>query len=198
MRELYRVLEVEPGADFETVRASYRRLLKRYHPDSGGATADPGRLDSVLEAFRRLSRSYDVSFGPRRHSSGEQPQSVFDLGQTLASAESVTTRTFAARSLGNLGKRSAYPYLRTGLKDPDRRVVIASLRAIGRLRVTHAVGDLSALFHGAEAEVRRVVMETVGEIGRLSVFRNLLLAGLEDADPAVRRRALRLYVRLER
>ncbi|MFO7782106.1 MAG: J domain-containing protein, partial [Spirochaetia bacterium] len=41
MRELYRVLEVEPTADFETIRESYRRLLKRYHPDSGGAQDHP-------------------------------------------------------------------------------------------------------------------------------------------------------------
>lgn len=54
MRELYRVLEVEPTADFETIRESYRRLLKRYHPDSGGAAADPAKLDCVIEAFRRV------------------------------------------------------------------------------------------------------------------------------------------------
>ena len=48
------------------------------------------------------------------------------------------------------------------------------------------------------SEMRRVVMETVGEIDRLQLFRNLILAGLEDADSSVRQRALKLFMKLER
>jgi HEAT repeat protein len=116
----------------------------------------------------------------------------------LTSSPSQSARTFAARSLGNLGKRSAYAYLRKGLRDEKDQVVISCLRAIGRLRIAQSGGDLSAVFNAGNAEIRRVVLETVGEIDRLPTFRNLILAGLEDTDTAVRQRALKLFLALER
>lgn len=231
MRELYRVLEVEPSADFASIRESYRRLLKRYHPDSGGTCADADKLDAIVDAFRRLkavhpgarrsprSRQAGTASAARRSSRhrgaaagtaagtaaagrgarGERrPLDVFSLGRMLTTGTSVSARTFAARSLGNLGKRSAYTFLRRGLYDPEEQVVVSCVRAIGRLHIVQSAGDLSALFNRGSDEVRRAVMETVGEIDRLQLFRNLVLAGLEDADGAVRQRALKLFIKLER
>lgn len=251
MRELYRLLEVRPSDDFDTIRESYRRLLKRYHPDSGGAHADPQKLDAVIDAFKRLSaarpdarptpsapgarrsgaaaghrgkgaaaaghrgggaagsrsrgatagRGAGADNGARERSRAGKPApdgDLFSLGRTLTTAGSVSARTFAARSLGNLGKRSAFGYLKQGLEDPEQQVVISCLRAIGRLRIAHSAGALSAVFNRSNAEVRRVVMETVAQINRLQLFRNLILAGLEDDAAAVRQRALKLFMKLER
>jgi hypothetical protein len=229
VRELYRVLEVEPTADFDTIRESYRRLLKRYHPDSGGPEADAQKLDIVIDAFKRLSaaRSDSRPAGParrtrrraahsrestaaagagrasaRRHTADagttQEAGDLFGLGRTLTTATSISARTFAARSLGNLGKRSAFGFLKQGLEDPEPQVVIACLRAIGRLKIAHSAGALSAVFNRSNAEVRRVVMETVAEINRLQLFRNLILAGLEDDAAPVRQRALKLFMKLER
>lgn len=211
MRELYRVLEVRPSDDFDTIRESYRRLLKRYHPDSGGPCADPQKLDAVIDAFKRLSvarrdakpapSSAGADNGTPARDTARKPAAdgdLFSLGRTLTTAGSVSARTFAARSLGNLGKRSAFGYLKQGLEDPEQQVVISCLRAIGRLRIAHSAGALSAVFNRSNAEVRRVVMETVAEINTLQLFRNLILGGLEDDAAAVRQRALKLFVKLER
>lgn len=215
MRELYRVLEVEPTADFETIRESYRRLLKRYHPDSGGVASDPGRLDRVVDAFRRLSRIHGsgrtavrpsaaergaagADMGPRASSNTAENSDLSSLAELLLSSFEPASRAFAARSLGNLGKRSAYPYLRRGLRDENDTVVISCVRAIGRLHIAQSSGDLSATFYGAGVEVKCAVMEAVAEIDRLHLFRNLILTGLEDEDPAVRKRALRLFLKLNR
>jgi HEAT repeat protein len=116
----------------------------------------------------------------------------------LTTGTSTSTRTFAARSLGNLGKRSAYTFLKQGLHDREQQVVLSCVRSIGRLKIAQSAGDLSAVFQRGNAEMRRVVMETVGEIDRLQLFRNLILAGLEDADASVRQRALKLFMKLER
>ncbi|MFP4373527.1 MAG: DnaJ domain-containing protein [Spirochaetaceae bacterium] len=207
VRELYRVLEVEPTADFDTIRESYRRLLKRYHPDSGGSNADAAKLDSVIEAFRRVkavhprrsSSARDRNRAQRSRAAGvRRPRDVFSLGRMLVSGVGTSTRTFAARSLGNLGKRSAYVFLKRGLHDREKQVVLSCLRSIGRLRIVQSAGDLSSVFQRGDVEVRRVVMETVGEIDRLELFRNLIRAGLEDSDPSVRRHAVRLFTKLER
>jgi curved DNA-binding protein CbpA len=40
--DLYRELEVDPGASTETIEAAYRSLIKRHHPDRGANTL-PGR-----------------------------------------------------------------------------------------------------------------------------------------------------------
>ncbi|MFO8064292.1 MAG: DnaJ domain-containing protein, partial [Spirochaetia bacterium] len=207
MRELYRVLEVEPTADFETIRESYRRLLKRYHPDSGGTAADPGRLDRVVDAFRRVSRVHETRRrtavrpstdgaparggsrrGERADSGTTRASDLSSVGEMLVSSVGAGSRAFAARTLGNSGKRSAYPYLRRGLRDENETVVISCVRAIGRLRIAHSAGDLSAVFHGAGVEVKCAVMEAVGDIDRLHLFRNLILTGLEDGAPDVRKR----------
>jgi curved DNA-binding protein CbpA len=218
VRDFYRVLEVDPNADFDTIRESYRRLLKRYHPDSGGRAADPAKLDRVVEAFRRISSLRGAERRPRkqhtarRHATGTRPSArrrdtrtnrdtgpdVFSLGGMLTGSPDARTRAFAARRLADSGRRSAYPYLRRGLSDENRQVVLACLEAIGRLKVAQSAGDLSAVFHSSDVRTRRAVIRTVAEIDRLELFRNLILAGLEDEDPAVRRDAVRLFVKLDR
>lgn len=48
--EAYRVLGLAPGASLDEVRAAYRRLMKRVHPDLGGS----GALASLLNEARRV------------------------------------------------------------------------------------------------------------------------------------------------
>ncbi|MFO7781252.1 MAG: hypothetical protein R6W94_06440, partial [Spirochaetia bacterium] len=152
-----------------------------------GATASPGANGG---------RTANPGAGPGARE--RRPQDLFSLGRMLTSGTSTSTRTFAARSLGNLGKRTAYTFLKQGLHDPEQQVVLSCVRSIGRLKIAQSAGDLSAVFQRGNAEMRRVVMETIGEIDRLQLFRNLILAGLEDADASVRQRALKLFMKLER
>lgn len=53
----YKTLEVEPGADFETIRKSYRRLLKQYHPDR--FARDPEKHKVATEVTRKITEAYD-------------------------------------------------------------------------------------------------------------------------------------------
>jgi molecular chaperone DnaJ len=60
-RNLYDVLEVDPGASSAELRAAYRRKLRSTHPDVGG---DADSFREVLGAWQRLGspegrRSYD-------------------------------------------------------------------------------------------------------------------------------------------
>jgi DnaJ domain len=47
--EAYRVLGLAPGASLEEVRAAYRRLMKRVHPDLGGSSALAAMLNAAKE-----------------------------------------------------------------------------------------------------------------------------------------------------
>ena len=47
---------MSPGSDFETVRKSYRRLMRKYHPDLHGGTPDTQR--TATDLTQRLSEAY--------------------------------------------------------------------------------------------------------------------------------------------
>lgn len=53
----YRTLELEPGASFEEIRKSYRRLLKQYHPDR--FAKDPEKYKVATEVTRNITVAYD-------------------------------------------------------------------------------------------------------------------------------------------
>lgn len=52
---LYFVLEIENFADnYDQIRKSFRRLAKKYHPDSGGVTANREKFQQVQLAYEIL------------------------------------------------------------------------------------------------------------------------------------------------
>jgi hypothetical protein len=53
---LYEVLNVEPNASADEIRAAFRRLGAKVHPDRGGSNA----------LFRRVKDAYDILSDPRR------------------------------------------------------------------------------------------------------------------------------------
>jgi DnaJ-domain-containing protein 1 len=61
IRKAYAALEIRPGSDFETVRHSYLRLMRKYHPDLHADTPDKQRAATDLtqrlaEAYKTLER----------------------------------------------------------------------------------------------------------------------------------------------
>jgi DnaJ-domain-containing protein 1 len=54
--DYYANLEVEYGADMQTVKKSYRRLMRRYHPDN--FSDDPEMEELATELTQELSEAY--------------------------------------------------------------------------------------------------------------------------------------------
>ncbi len=52
----YQILEVPPGASFEQIKKSYRKLMKMYHPDLFRNDAD--KHETALEISRQLNEAY--------------------------------------------------------------------------------------------------------------------------------------------
>ena len=59
----YEVLGVQQGADKETCKAAYRRLAKKYHPDSPGGDKD--KFDEVAKAWEYIESGKGVTFKHR-------------------------------------------------------------------------------------------------------------------------------------
>ncbi|MCP9850875.1 DnaJ C-terminal domain-containing protein [Cyanobium sp. Morenito 9A2] len=65
-RDYFKVLQVERGADAETVKRSFRKLARQYHPD-----VNPG--DAGAEArFKEISEAYEVLSDPDKRRRYEQ------------------------------------------------------------------------------------------------------------------------------
>jgi curved DNA-binding protein CbpA len=67
VRDHYEVLQVDPRADPEVIRAAYRVLARKYHPDHGG---DPQRMIALNDAWDVLGSperrvAYDATRAPR-------------------------------------------------------------------------------------------------------------------------------------
>ncbi len=67
----YELLEIDPEARKEDIRKSYRRLVKKYHPD-----ANPTRTKWAADKFRDLKTAYDALIsdeGRRRYDASLRP-----------------------------------------------------------------------------------------------------------------------------
>lgn len=58
IREYYANLEVPYGSDLETVKDSYRRLMRKYHPDRH--SADPEMEELATELTQEITRAYQA------------------------------------------------------------------------------------------------------------------------------------------
>ena len=55
MRDPYQVLGLSPGASDDEIKAAYRKLAKKYHPDLNGGSAEAeARMKEVNEAYSEL------------------------------------------------------------------------------------------------------------------------------------------------
>lgn len=54
--EYYATLELQPGAGFDQIKAAYRSLMKKYHPDR--FQHDQQKHDIALEVSRKTNEAY--------------------------------------------------------------------------------------------------------------------------------------------
>ena len=75
MQDYYDVLEVEPTASFEQVKAAYRRKALRHHPDRGGSHSEMVSINEAWEVLSNadLRRQYD-----EQRKSGETDKAAFE------------------------------------------------------------------------------------------------------------------------
>lgn len=70
----YATLKIAPDADVEVVKAAYRALMLKYHPDQN--RDDP----AALAQARRINAAYEVLGDPARRAAHDAAQASADLG----------------------------------------------------------------------------------------------------------------------
>jgi|GEM_PF-1732084 len=125
----------------------------------------------------------------------EREYDLFTLGRMAVESNSVSRRAFAVRMLGNRRKKLAYGYIRQALNDPAEIVVLEAVRAVAKLEILQSGGELATAFHRGSAAVKTAILTAVETIARPQHFHSVILSGLRETDPDLRRRSLRLFRR---
>lgn len=103
--DFYEVLGVSPDAGPEEIKAAFRRLGKKHHPD-----ANPGFSQAANERFKRVSEAYSVLSDPdrRREYDRMRPRRGAPAGPEAAPGSAGRGEPFARRTSGG-GRGFARP-----------------------------------------------------------------------------------------
>ncbi len=203
-RDLYRTLGLPYGATGEEVKSAYRRLAKQYHPDITKDQRSGAVFSEIVHAYKVLTVKEqqktlidfpvrNVRKPPRQKPKPRQEVDMFALGKLVTGGKTMGMRAFAARGLGNSGKKSSYAYLRKALYDTSDLVVKSAVEAIGKLKIRQSSGELASLYARGAREVRLAVLRAAAEFGFTGGFRSILFSGMKDKDYEIRKLALSYF-----
>ena len=173
---LYEVLEVSPNASPEVIRAAYRNLMQRYHPDKlrGGADHDK-TAEAINAAFQVLSdpatrARYDAESRPMPLALAGGPVRVAPRAPGLvfrSARELVLTAGFAVVTIGGLAMLVSE--IDRDWKEHERRAEAATehmvrelqkseLRAAERAAAVRAQVEVESLQAAAQDQAQRTLV----------------------------------------
>lgn len=109
MPDYYDVLQVAPAADPEVIEAAYRRLARKWHPDTNTSAEAPTRI-------RDLNEAYEVLSDPARRRQYDATRVVGRIGARAAGTNPLVLAAAAIGGLLLVGRfgRAALPLLVLG------------------------------------------------------------------------------------
>jgi curved DNA-binding protein CbpA len=122
MADLYEVLEVHRRAELDVIRAAYRALARKHHPDFGG---DGARMVAINDAWRVLSdhdarAAYDAGLA-KSHSRRSTDRMVHGpvVGYAPSPARSTATAAPQTATVIDFGRYAGWSVDRLVDHDPD-------------------------------------------------------------------------------
>lgn len=117
MKDPYEILQVHRQAEPEVIRAAYRALARKYHPDSGG---DPRRMAEITEAWAILENgehratldAQSARSHTRRSTDRKSSVQLAGLGSQARAAQ-------GAGSVIDFGRYAGWTVDRLATHDPD-------------------------------------------------------------------------------
>lgn len=191
--EVYRVLGLDAGSDGTELKAAYRYLSKKYHPDRSEDPLASVRFVRVVKAYQTLDlelKKERLLRTPVRSTDRIREDDLFALGTAAVTSTDPEERRAAVRRLGFSGKKAAYVFLRRALADKDETVAAAAVRSVADLSAYQAAGEIAALWTRSSSRVREAVLDAAETTGE-PLFRPALeLASREGGVEGLRARLL--------
>lgn len=142
LAECYRILGLESGASFDAIKAAYRRLARRYHPDvNPGSQQAKEKFIELTEAYRlllsTLSKTEATAPSRSQQTDVDQPSAT-----TGATGKTRITRKQPQIQFTNLSpleqqlKANSYQQLQQMLKEQRFPRAIALVEGLAR-RIPH-------------------------------------------------------------
>lgn len=102
-KDLYKILEVNYDATLNDIKLAYRKLVRKYHPDAAGSSANVVKFKEVQEAYEILSdensrKKYDILNGYYRETIKKtytKNQNVYDEYIQRAQKHAQETASFS-------------------------------------------------------------------------------------------------------
>ena len=100
----YQTLQVDPAAEPEVIQAAYRRLARKYHPDSATPEASEDKMRALNEAYEVLSdplkrQEYDREIAETDSIRRRQEQAEIDARASQGALMELLLRALSQRDL---------------------------------------------------------------------------------------------------
>ena len=166
--DYYHVLQVDPAAEPEVLRAAYRALATKYHPDREGGSAD--RMIAINRAWDVLGNpanraTYDksrVTLSPRRTTVETHREPVPDTEGCLTPRPRGTTQR--SGTVLDFGRYAGWSFPEIARQDPDFLRWLARM-PIGRPYAAEIERTLGAM-RPREAATSQPQAKPKGRFGR--------------------------------
>ncbi|MBC7749549.1 MAG: DnaJ domain-containing protein [Methylotenera sp.] len=116
MKDYYKILEIEFGADIQSVKKAYRRLALKYHPDKNKAPDASVKFIEITEAYEVLNNDikknqYDNLYSSYFKTAGQRTENREDV------------KTEKTQEWTNYGKKKAEEYASMKYDDFADRII---------------------------------------------------------------------------
>ena len=171
-----------------------RRKMERKASQRKTAFEEKSRKEQFKRERERNRR--EVREKDQREEKNSFSRRVFAAGEIISGDHSDRKKIQAIHTLISLKRRSAYPFLKEALNKDSEKVVLASIEAIGELKILQAGPELGSLMSSDSVKIRRAVINTLELIGRKNQYTDILNMALKDKDSLIRQKADSLYKRI--
>lgn len=94
MKNFYHILQIEPQADRQTIKAAYKQLMRKYHPDVLSAEQREDR--EILEKVQEINEAYKTLSDVRKRKEYDQALKEFEARKAAAESP-FETRTLLVK-----------------------------------------------------------------------------------------------------
>jgi magnesium-transporting ATPase (P-type) len=116
MKDYYKVLELEFGADIPTVKKSYRRLALKYHPDKN-------RAPDASKIFIEITEAYEVLNNVEKKYQYDNLHSSFFQNQKQQTESNESDNSVKTKEWTTYGKKKAEEYASMKYDDFADRII---------------------------------------------------------------------------